>query len=197
MTVVFLMMRPCCFAESDVIVLTDNNFDEQTAEGEWVLEFYAPWCGFCKNLVPTYEELATSLKADNIRVAKIDCTIETRLQKRFSIRGFPTIKFLSSSTRRVSEYKGNRGLEDLIKFAKGAWENSDSVTEIPTGSPSHSMAMFDDFFTEFEDQSLAFKIEYGFSVWWLFIGVFFGTLVTVSLFLILCCGHPQKQTKRE
>jgi hypothetical protein len=30
---------------SDVIVLTDSNFEELTSKGNWLLEFYAPWCG--------------------------------------------------------------------------------------------------------------------------------------------------------
>jgi hypothetical protein len=38
----------CVSCESDVVVLTDSNFDAQTAEGTWFLEFYAPWCvSFC------------------------------------------------------------------------------------------------------------------------------------------------------
>jgi len=184
-------------AESDVIVLTDTNFAEQTANGEWVLEFYAPWCGFCKSLAPTYEELATSLKPDNINVAKIDCTVEKQLMKRFGIRGFPTIKFLSSSTNQVAEYKGSRTLESMKNFAKGEWKDSDSIEEIPPPGLVTSIEVVDDFLSEFSAQASIFKTQYGFSIWLLFAGVFFSTLIGVFLILFFCVGDPRKQTKKE
>ena len=45
---------------------------------------YAPWCGHCKKLVPTWEELATAAKG-KFNVAKVDCTVEksTRLSSSF------------------------------------------------------------------------------------------------------------------
>lgn len=52
---------------------------------------YAPWCGHCKKLVPTWEELATSSKG-KFKVAKVDCTVEKATGTRFGIRGFPTVK---------------------------------------------------------------------------------------------------------
>ncbi len=37
------------------------------------VKFYAPWCGHCKKLAPTWEKLATLLKGEVI-VAEMDCT---------------------------------------------------------------------------------------------------------------------------
>lgn len=40
------------------------------------VEFYAPWCGFCKKIAPVWAQLATDLKADgsDVIVARVDCT---------------------------------------------------------------------------------------------------------------------------
>ncbi|MCP3665503.1 MAG: hypothetical protein GY696_23905, partial [Gammaproteobacteria bacterium] len=62
-------------APTDVVELTDANFESKTSTGAWFVKFYAPWCGHCKKLAPTWEELAASLVSDpDNHVAHIDCT---------------------------------------------------------------------------------------------------------------------------
>ena len=103
-------------ASSDVVTLTDKNFDELTATGSWLLDFYAPWCGHCKALTPVWEKAASELSAQPIRLGKVDCTAETGVASRHGIRGYPTIKFMRDGVARP--YNGGRALADLTSFAK-------------------------------------------------------------------------------
>ena len=48
--------------EEAVIALQDDTFDAFVASNDYVLaEFYAPWCGHCKNLAPEFEKAAKEL----------------------------------------------------------------------------------------------------------------------------------------
>lgn len=48
----------------DVIELTDSNFESMVLNSDdiWLVEFFAPWCGHCKNLKPHWEQAAAELK---------------------------------------------------------------------------------------------------------------------------------------
>jgi len=108
-------------AQSDVVVLTDDTFDEKTATGDWLLEFYAPWCGHCKKLIPTYEELATKVKGQ-YNIAKIDCTVEKGLATRYAVTGFPTIKFLKAG--QLYDYTGARVADAFVEYLAGGYKNA-------------------------------------------------------------------------
>lgn len=51
-------------SNSDVIDLTERNFDELVTKSDslWIVEFYAPWCGHCQQFVPEYAKAAKALK---------------------------------------------------------------------------------------------------------------------------------------
>lgn len=84
----------------DVITLTDSNFEEKVLGSDemWLVEFFAPWCGHCKNLAPEWAKAATQLKG-KVNVAAVDATEHRVLASRFGIQGFPTIKFFNSGKK--------------------------------------------------------------------------------------------------
>jgi protein disulfide-isomerase A6 len=106
-------------AASEVIDLIPTNFDKIVLSGKPALvEFFAPWCGHCKNLAPVYEQLAQDFasKKDSVTIAKVDADAEKSLGKRFGIQGFPTLKYFNGKDETPEDYNGGRDLESLTKF---------------------------------------------------------------------------------
>ncbi|XP_006820406.1 protein disulfide-isomerase TMX3-like [Saccoglossus kowalevskii] len=102
------------------VIELDDRFLKDRYEANWLVEFYAPWCGYCKRLAPVWSEVGSSLSHSgaNIRVAKIDCTRYSSVADEFGVRGFPTIKFIRGDT--VYTHQGGRTKEDIIQFAQKA-----------------------------------------------------------------------------
>ncbi len=73
-----------------VLELNKDNFDETIDNNDIViLDFWAPWCGPCKQFAPTYE--AMSEKIDGVTFAKINTEDQQELGAKFQIRSIPTL----------------------------------------------------------------------------------------------------------
>lgn len=107
-------------ASSAVLDLVPDNFDKVVLQSgkPALVEFFAPWCGHCKSLAPTYEELAQqfAFAADKVSVAKVDADEHKTLGRRFGVQGFPTLKWFDGKSDKPEDYSGGRDLESLASF---------------------------------------------------------------------------------
>ncbi|KAG5300839.1 disulfide isomerase [Histoplasma ohiense] len=107
-------------ALSSVLDLTPDNFEKVALKSgkPGLVEFFAPWCGHCKNLAPIYEELAAdfSFASDKLHISKVDADEHRELGKKFGVQGFPTLKWFDGKSDKPEEYNGARDLESLSKF---------------------------------------------------------------------------------
>jgi len=104
--------------EENVLVLNKDNFDEALQTPYLLVEYYAPWCGHCKSLAPKYAAAATQLKDEGseIRLAKVDATVEKELGEKAGVKGFPTLVFYKNGN--PMEFGGGRDTEPIINWLK-------------------------------------------------------------------------------
>ncbi|XP_071596397.1 thioredoxin-related transmembrane protein 4 [Heliangelus exortis] len=123
-----------------VQVLCGSNWS-LVLQGQWMLEFYAPWCPACQQIEPTWESFAKESEHLDITVGKVDVTQEPGLSGRFFVTTLPTIYHANNGVFR--RYRGSRTLEDLQDYVlERKWEHVEPVAgwKSPSSIMMHCMA---------------------------------------------------------
>ncbi|MBP2654543.1 MAG: thioredoxin [Firmicutes bacterium] len=77
---------------ANITEVNSNNFHEEVLEaGKAVLvDFWAPWCGYCGKLVPVLEDLASEL-GDKVKIVKLNVDDNRGLAEQYSVKNLPTM----------------------------------------------------------------------------------------------------------
>lgn len=114
----FVKSEPVPESQDEAVhVLVGSEFEAlvQDENKDVLVEFYASWCGHCKNLKPIYEELAEHFKDnENIVIAKLNHELNDVPDQ---INGYPTIKFYPAGKNASPiPFEGARTLEGFVSF---------------------------------------------------------------------------------
>ncbi|XP_055532941.1 protein disulfide-isomerase [Wyeomyia smithii] len=116
--------------KNPVKVLVSTKFDEVALDPskDVLVEFYAPWCGHCKQLAPIYDKLGEKYAdSETIVIAKMDATANEL--EHTKINSFPTIYLYRKGDNKKVEFKGDRTLEGLSDFLDGKDSGENEVNE--------------------------------------------------------------------
>ena len=95
-------------ASEKIQTITDSNFETSVIKASQpvLVDFWAEWCGPCRRLAPTVDELATDYDG-RVVFAKLNVDDNPSVVGRFSIRGIPTLLL----------FKGGQVVEQVVGLA--------------------------------------------------------------------------------
>merc|ERR1719378_587099 len=120
--------------EGKLTTINEDNWRELLT-GEWMVEFFAPWCPACRGLQPTWEDFAGWSEDLEIGIGQVDVTSSPGLSGRFMVTALPTIFHVKDGVFR--QYRGARDKDSFISFVEdkkwsgvepiSSWKSPDSI----------------------------------------------------------------------
>jgi len=168
--------------DANLVQVNDDNWG-QILEGEWMVEFFAPWCPACRSLQPIWEDFSSWSRGLGIQIGQVDITSSPGLSGRFMITALPTIFHVKEGIFR--QYKGPRNKEDFLSYVEEKkWEAVEPISSWQSPS-SIQMSLISQFYKISMSIRNLMNImleQYGIPAWAAY--VIFG-LATILLGLIL------------
>jgi thioredoxin 1 len=96
-----------------VLIITDQNFQQQTKNKVVLVDFWANWCALCRMMASVLNDVANELKG-NSHVGKVDIQQYQSLANKFKVRNIPTM-ILFKNGAEINRFVGIKSKEFLLK----------------------------------------------------------------------------------
>merc|ERR1712130_17302 len=186
-------------ASGKLTKIEENNWQDLLT-GEWMVEFFAPWCPACRGLQPTWEDFSGWSEDLDIGIGQVDVTTSPGLSGRFMVTALPTIFHVKDGVFR--QYRGARDKDSFISFVEdkkwsgvepiSSWKSPDSIQmSLVSYFFKLSMVLRNVHTTMTEDYQLPYWVSYvAFAVATILLG---GILGLILVCCIDCIFPPRRE----
>lgn len=103
---------------SNAVKLTTSNFEDTVKEGVTLVDFWAEWCGPCRQMEPVIDDLAQDF-ADKAKITKVNIDDEQEIAEKYGIQAIPTLLIFKDGSV-AQKFVGLTRKEELSKALESA-----------------------------------------------------------------------------
>lgn len=198
----FLILLCASFANLKLIELNESNW-KLMLEGEWMVEFFAPWCPACKSLSPIWNRFSKNADSISLKVANVDVTKSPSLSGRFLVTALPTIYYVKQGVFR--QYRGPRDHDAFMSYVeRQEWKKSEPIPswKNPNSIQMSVLSFFFKLSHMLKDFNTSLQEEYGLPTWGSYALLATATIIVgaaLGLFLVCIVDflYPAKKSQRQ
>jgi thioredoxin 2 len=100
------------------VALDETSFERHVGRSQIpvLVDFWAPWCGPCRQMAPAFEQAAGQLEP-HVRLAKVNTDEAQALGARFRIQSIPTLALFVNGSE-AARQPGAMGTGDIVRWAR-------------------------------------------------------------------------------